>query len=165
LLSSLASLSFTARESLRNHLLECRESLGQDQSIETPESFESALLEAFNRHPSVEEFVALARRQLPTLENIIDPNTLTKIVAVIPRQLDVRISVQSAAFLLFGLFSPESERRKRFFLEDFSTREIYIAPKDKAGIMRELGYIGISREYLFPSLENTATQIKNSSFI
>ena len=164
LLSSLASLSDTVRESIKDHLLNCREKVGRNQNIQSQESFDSALLEAFNKDKSVKAFVALARRQLPTLEDSIDPDTLTKIVAVIPRQLDVRISVQSAAFLLFGLFSPESERRKRFFLEDFSTQEIYISPKNKAGILSELGYIGISREYLFPSLENTATQIKNSLF-
>ncbi len=160
-LSNLTYLSYEKKVAIREHLLECRE-LALSNNIEA--DFENEYVEEFNKSIDVKELIRLVRKDNQSIGDIIHPDDLTHIVAVLPRKLDERIIAQSGAFLVFGLFSPESEPDPnfRFFLQNFMPKEIYIAPKHKAGILNELNGLGIHEEALFPSLEKTASKIKGN---
>lgn len=160
LLSSLTMLDYQSKGALREAFLKSREQ-AQSDATETPEAFQRKFAELFFDDVTVCKIIS--KRPLCDLwEQVADPHDLSKIVTVVPRRLDKRIEAQRGAFLLFGLFSPESEKIDRFFLDEFERDEIYIAPKDKAKVRAELSVLGINESTLFPSLELTAKQIKTS---
>ena len=158
-LCCLSYLTFDTQQNIRKHLLDCYEKAKAE--TETPEDFDQSFVEEFNKHKSVQELIRLVRKDDASIGETIHPRTLAEIVTVLPRKLDARIASQSGAFLVFGLFSPESEKKgESFLLKNFETEEIYVAPRDKARILTELNGIGINEESLFPSLDKTATKIK-----
>ena len=157
-LCSLSNLTYDKKEEIRSHLLKCYEHA--KSHTESPEEFDRAFNGRFNEHRCVKELLRIVRKDDVSIGDAIHPRSLAEIVAVLPRKLDERIVSQSGAFLVYGLFNPESEKKESFLLESFKTEEIYIAPKNKARILDELNSIGINIESLFPSLERTATKIK-----
>lgn len=163
-LCNLSYLTFDTQQTIRKHLLDCYEQAKTE--TETPEEFDRSFSEKFNRHASVQELIRLVRRDDASIGEAIHPRTLAEIVTVLPRKLDERIASQSGAFLVFGLFSPESEEKdESFLLESFETEEIYVAPRDKARILAELNGIGINEETLFPGLDKTAAKIKSGQTV
>lgn len=169
-LCNLAYLPFEKKNSLRKHLLRCREDALRETTDGSEEDFNKAYVAKFNANSEIREILRLANRDNPSVGDTLHPDDLSQIVAVLPRKLDVRIASQSGAFLIFGLFNPEregifAERKRsrlptRHFLKNFDTYEIYVAPKNKNGILSELDSLGINEEALFPSLERTAAKIK-----
>lgn len=171
-LCNLAYLSFDQKEGLREHFLNCREEAQRRTSEGGEEDFQQEFFRMFNEGDYLTDLIRLAKRDNPSIRDQVHPDDLANIVSVLPRKLDVRISSQSGAFLIFGLFNPEREgpmgnrgvgEPKRHFFQGFSTREIYVAPKYKARILLDLSSLGISKETLFPSLQGTAERIKEGS--
>ncbi len=171
-LCNLAYLSFEQKKEIKTHLLRCRE-VAQDETSEgTEDEFNEVFFTKFNEGQCIEDLIRLAKRDNPGIRGRIQPDDLMQIVNVLPRKLDVRISSQSGAFLIFGLFNPEREASpvdggelepKRHFFQSFRTYEIYVAPKDKKRILTDLSSLGIFKEFLFPSLQGTAERIKQGT--
>lgn len=162
-LCNLSYMGFDAKSEIRDHLINSY----QDAKLkyEDPEDFKRVFVKSFNDNAAVKELLGFVKRDNPGVGNSIEPRSLVDIVAVFPRRLDPRISAQSGAFLVFGLFSPESTDTETFLLDRFDTEEIYISPKDKPRILSELNGIGINNESLFPSLQETASKIKLGNII
>ena len=168
-LCCLAYMTFDEKKFLRNHLLQCREDAQRETYEQTEEDFRQLFFEKFNEGACAKDLVRLVRAENRGVKDSIHPEDLMNIVSVVPRKLDVRISSQSGEFLIFGLFNPEREMSEsttrdpeptRHFLQGFERYEIYISPKYKASIIRDLNALGVSHETLFPSLEGTAKRIK-----
>jgi hypothetical protein len=168
-LCCLAYMTFDEKKVLKDHLLQCREDAQRETYEQTEEDFRQLFFEKFNKGACVQDLVRLVSAENRGVKDSIHPEDLMNIVSVVPRKLDVRISSQSGEFLIFGLFNPEREISEsttrdpeptRHFLQGFERYEIYISPKDKASIIRDLNALGISHETLFPSLEGTAKRIK-----
>ncbi|WP_223477730.1 FRG domain-containing protein [Oricola indica] len=158
-LCNLTYLDGDAKQEIRKHLLTCYEKAKTNTT--TPQALDDMFTKQFNNHPSVRELVRLVRKDNSSVGDSIRPRDLADIVMVLPRRLDKRIAAQSGAFLVYGLFNPESDETKfNFLFESFDTEELYISPKHKGGIMAELNSIGVNKETLFPSLERTADKIK-----
>lgn len=171
-LCNLAYLPYEHKEEIKSHLLRSREAAQGETSDGTEGEFNAAFFKKFNDGQCIQDLIRLTRKDNPGIKDTIHPDSLTHIVNVLPRKLDVRISSQSGAFLIFGLFNPEREASskvggslvpKRHFFQSFLTHEIYVAPKDKERILVDLRSLGISKEFLFPSLQGTAERIKQSS--
>lgn len=160
-LANLTFLDFQVKASIKAHLLECYEYCTKEAS--SAEEFQDMYVEKFNIHAGVRELSRLVEKDTRGASDLIHPDDLTNIESVLPRKLDERIASQSGAFMVFGLFSPESETIKRFFLERFNRKEVYVSPKDKGRVLADLRSIGISEETLFPSLERTAKIIRSNS--
>ncbi len=173
-LCNLTYLRYDQKQALKQHLINCREEALNETLGGSEQDFEASYVEKFNKGKYVEELLRLSKKDNPGTKSQVHPDELTKIVNVLPRKLDARISSQSGAFLIFGLFNPEREQfaagrskkngPKRHFLQDFSTREIYIAPRHKSRISKELRGLGISDEFLFPSLQETTKRIRHGMF-
>jgi len=164
-LSNLTYLSTETKSKIREHLLASREfSEANNLDSGSVEEIERVFVTEFNKNKEVKELIRLVKKDNQSTGDKIHPDDITYIVAVLPRKLDERIIAQSGAFLVFGLFSPESEPDPNFrhFLQRLMPKEIYISPKHKNGILNELNGIGIHEESLFPSLEKTANKIKRS---
>jgi len=160
ILCCLSYLDFETKGVLRNHWLYSHEQALRHSLEKSQSAFETAFLKEFNNHEAVAALIRQARKDNPSISDFLQPRVLADVLTVLPRKLDTRISAQSGAFLIFGLFSPESERITRHIFENFSTQEFYISPENKARILDELETIGISEETLFPALEKTAQKIK-----
>lgn len=158
LLSSLTFVEHSDKKMLRNAYLEAREK-AQVEYPEDPEKFVSEIKNGFYKSPLVCAFLG-RNPEVAKLWDEAHPDFLAEIVTVQPRRIDKRIEAQSGAFMLFGLFSPESEKRERFFLKDLVREEVYISPRDKAPLRKQLAVIGVEERHLFPSLELSAKEIK-----
>jgi hypothetical protein len=168
-LCCLAYMTFKEKQDLKDHLLRCREEAQRETYEQTEDDFRQLFFERFNKGACVQDLVRLVRAENRGVKDTIHPEDLMNIVSVVPRKLDVRISSQSGEFLIFGLFNPERELSEsttrdpepsRHFLQGFERYEIYISPKDKSSILKDLNALGVSHETLFPSLEGTAKRIK-----
>lgn len=169
LLCSLAYLTHDEKSGIKQHLERCYEEAMSETGFSGTEadyriSFERKFNDGSNS--PLENLKREWSKDTGSPPAQIDPNDLIYPVSVLPRKLDIRISSQSGAFLVFGLYSPEVEigtdnkEPKRHYLSKFERLEIYISPKHKERIIADLSRIGINEQTLFPSLQKTAERIK-----
>lgn len=104
----------------------------------------------------------LIRQERPHFMELIDPRDLYRVFVVEPRQSFERIRVQSSAFLISG-FHERFERtevlkwNQRIPTYDHYTLEI--PANAKTSILEELRLLNITREALFPSLDEAANAV------
>ena len=104
----------------------------------------------------------LIRQERPHFMERIDPRDLFRVFVVEPRQSFERVRVQSSAFLISG-FHERFERteilkwNQRIPTYDHYTLEI--PANAKTAILEELRLLNISREALFPGLDEAAKAI------
>ena len=104
----------------------------------------------------------LIRQERPHFMELIDPRDLYRVFVVEPRQSFERVRVQSSAFLISG-FHERFERteilkwNQRIPTYDHYTLEI--PANAKSTILEELKLLNITREALFPGLDEAAKAI------
>lgn len=104
----------------------------------------------------------LIRQEKPQFESRIDPRDLYRVFVVEPQQSFERIRVQSGAFLI-SAFHERFERSK--VLEYNAGIPIYdygrlVVPKEKKErILEELRLLNVTRETLFPGLDEAARSV------
>jgi hypothetical protein len=121
-----------------------------------PEKYAELIL-ALNKKPTMRRLVQFIKEEKPYFENVIDPSDLRRIVAVIPKKNNARISAQSGAFLIFGLNKEFNGATATNIVQN----RIDIFPESKRSILRALVSIGIDSNTVYPEMEKIASELKN----
>lgn len=110
----------------------------------------------------MQRLYGLIRQEQTTFEEKIDPRDFYRVFVVEPQQSFARIRAQSGAFLI----SAFHERFERSEVLDVNPgTPIYdhfmfdVPGKNKKQILHELNLLNITRESLFPSLDETAKSV------
>ena len=105
------------------------------------------------------------QREKPYFQNRLDARDFFSVFIVEPQQLSERLRVQSGAFLV-SAFHERFERteieRKISNIHVYAHYTLSIPHCCKKNILKDLQLINISRETLFPSLDESAKAITNS---
>jgi len=114
----------------------------------------------FNRHEEIERLLHDIRGDRPAFLPKIEPNDLSRIIAVRAKLENARIARQDGAFLLFGInvnkLSPAKIPDSWITCGNSSTR---ITFSNKHILKKELMSFGISEQSLFPELESQTKAI------
>jgi hypothetical protein len=98
------------------------------------------------------------------IRRAFDPDTpeSDKIAAIVAHEMDLRMTVQQAAFTIHGADAPPMEQLPR--ADEFLMR--FDIPADsKRVILGQLDLLGIRRSSLFPDPESLATDIRQMRFL
>lgn len=98
----------------------------------------------------------------PYFHDWIDVRDLYRVFVVEPQQSIERIRTQSGAFLVsvfHDQFEPSVAARKIRNLPIYDEHELRIPKENKADILDDLRRLGITRETLFPGLDESARAI------
>jgi len=107
----------------------------------------------FNHQPSIKRLIHLIREEKSFFEDKIIPKDLQKIICVKSKRSNSRISLQSGAFLLFGLNAELNETGNH----EINVKRIVV--KNKASILQELDLLNINESTVFPYIENSAKYV------
>ena len=139
--------------------------LGKYQ-IEIPKSLQRKdLLKVSQYRTAMRRLYQLIQEEKPNFEERIDIADFYRVVVVEPQQYSERVRVQSGAFLA-SAFHERFERDE--VLEVNSGIPVYahyrftIPSESKPTILEELQLMGITREVLFPSLDESARVVIDS---
>ena len=128
------------------------------QERELIQEYQSIYSKALNR------LYHLIRQEKPNFKKLIDPRDFFRVFVVEPQQAFERIRAQSGAFLI-SAFHERFERNK--VLEFNSEIPIYrhfmieVPKENKQGIIDELRLLNVTRETLYPGLDESANAITN----
>ena len=106
----------------------------------------------------------LIRLEKPDFEELLDPRDLFRVLVVEPQQSFERVRAQSGAFLV-SAFHERFERcevlkyNRDIPIYDHFT--LQVRKKDKQQILNELRVLNISRETLYPGLDEAAKAVTN----
>lgn len=114
-------------------------------------------VDEFNKNPIVDKLLHFIRSEKPYFRPIIKPEDLFNVVAVVPRIAHARIAAQNGAFLVYGLI--DIARPGTVAMNRFGFDYIRVKASCKDDILAELSNFGISRDTLFPEVENAAREI------
>ena len=106
----------------------------------------------------------LIRQEKPNFKKLIDPRDFFRVFVVEPQQAFERIRAQSGAFLISAFherfeqnkvleFNPEIPIYRHFMIE--------VPKESKQGIIDELRLLNVTRETLYPGLDESANAITN----
>ena len=118
-------------------------------------------------HPSdhataMQKLYQLIRSEKPTFDERIDPIDLYKVFIVEPPQFSDRIRVQSGAFLV-SAFHDQFERNEILQWNDrtpvYAHYQLTVPSKSKSDIIKDLSFLNITQETLFPGLDTSAKAI------
>ena len=115
---------------------------------------------AFER--AKERLLQLIMLERPYFPDWIDVRDLYRVFVVEPQQSIERIRTQSGAFLVsvfHDQFEAHVAARKIRNLPIYDEHELRIPKESKEGILRDLRTLGITRETLFPGLDESAKAI------
>ena len=127
--------------------------------------------EASARYSDIGRLWTFIRQEKPYfVESLIDPRDLFRIFIVHPRLLFDRVRAQSGAFLVsayhksFDFESDEIHERNTRYRRDnhdvpYNYYRMTVESGAKQSILKELQSLSISRETLFPELEESARAI------
>jgi len=122
-----------------------------------PDAKRWASIQEFNVNPEVNRLIHFIRGEKPFFQPLINPVDLCNVVAVSPRRTHARIAAQNGAFLLYGLI--HVARPGEGFMTNLTFSTIDVDHTSKQQIVRELDALGVSRDTLFPEIENVALEI------
>ena len=115
---------------------------------------------------SMRRLLGLIRQEKPKFEAVVDPRDLFKVFVVEPQQSFERIRAQSGAFLV----SAFHERFERSWVlrwnERISTYHHYVLEvpaTETEAILSDLNLMGVTREAMFPSLDEAARAITDEA--
>ena len=112
---------------------------------------------------SLEHLYQLIREEKPSFAERIDSRDFLRIFVVEPQRSFERLRAQSGAFLLSAFHDRYEEKSIRKWNSDIPLDHHYVLSvpaRAKEGIRNELSMADITRENLFPSLEETARAIR-----
>ena len=101
-------------------------------------------------------------REKPHFKERIDPRDLYKVFVVEPEQYLERVRAQSAAFLVSAFhqrFEPSHVLAWNRDIPIYGHHKFRIPAKAKSNLLRELELLGVTRESLFPGLEEAAQAV------
>ena len=111
---------------------------------------------------AMRRLVWLIRQEKPNFEAVVDPRDLFKVFLVEPQRSFERIRAQSGAFLV----SAFHERFERSWMLRWNERiptyhhyVLEVPATERQAILADLGLLGVTREAMFPSLDETARAI------
>ena len=123
-------------------------------------------------HPSdhltaMQNLYQLIRLEKPTFDERLNPRDLYKVFAVDPSLLSERIRAQSGAFLV-SAFHDRFERNEILRWNDrtpvYAHYRLTIPSRCKSDITKDLSFLNITRETLFPGLDTSAQEITDLYF-
>ena len=107
----------------------------------------------------------LINREKPYFEERISVGDLFRVIAIEPQQTSDRIRVQSGAFLA-SAYHQRFEREEILRLNDripvYAHYPLTVPAENKESIVRELRLLNITRETLFPGLDESARAITDT---
>lgn len=112
--------------------------------------------ELINEHKDLISLTHFVRDEKPGFRNVINIDDLEKVLCVIPKSNNRRITNQQGAFLLFGI--KENKIQPADCL--IPKAKIIVSKDAKKQIIKELETLGINKSFLFPELEKQAEYIK-----
>ncbi|MEI6347504.1 MAG: FRG domain-containing protein [Bacteroidota bacterium] len=116
----------------------------------------------FNKDKGL-KFLHLIKEEKPYFLDIIEPKDFNQILLVKPINNNERIKRQQGLFFLYGINKSINNPAKNNYIFKDKNKEIkfIIEATKKKEIIDELDAIGISRDTLFPEIENGAEYIKS----
>ena len=108
----------------------------------------------------------LVRQEKPHFENRIDPRDFYRVFVVEPQQSFERIRAQSGAFLISAFherFERGEVRRWNSEIPIYRHIALEVPEESKQDISAELSLLNITRETLFPGLDEAAKAITNAN--
>jgi hypothetical protein len=116
--------------------------------------------DAFNKEENVGKLLWEIKREKPIFYDIINPKDINSIIPVKVKKNNARIKIQDGLFLLFG--EGLNKTKLKIYPEWLisNTNKLFIDKNSKNKIRKQLEEINISKDTLFPELENTAAMIK-----
>ena len=116
--------------------------------------------ESFNKNDEIGRLLHDIKRDKPAFRPIIDRKDLEKVIAVITRLDNARISRQEGAFLLFGMQGDKLTPAlipSNWLVCGHNEKRIIFSNKHR--IKKELSSFGVSEQTLFPELDSQAKAI------
>ncbi len=113
---------------------------------------------------ALEHLYQLIREEKPSFSERIDPRDFLRVFVVEPQRSFERLRAQSGAFLLSAFHDRYEEMFVRKWYSNIPMYPHYVLSvpaRAKEGIRDELSMANITRENLFPSLEETAKAIRD----
>ena len=113
---------------------------------------------------ALEHLYQLVQEEKPSFAERIDPRDFLRVFVVEPQRSFERLRAQSGAFLLSAFHDRYEEKSIRKWNSDIPMYHHYVLSvpaKAKEGIRDELSLANITRENLFPSLDETARAIRS----
>ena len=130
---------------------------GEDSVSEDPEfPIQSLYDEALRR------LYHYIRQEKPQFEKLIDPRHFLQVFVVEPKQSFERIRAQKGAFLISAFherFEQEQVKARVKNVPIYEHETIVVPARAKAHILRELNLLSLTRENLYPSLDEVADRI------
>lgn len=112
--------------------------------------------DAFNISPSVLQLLHHIKSEKGYFDGRIEPEHIGSILCVKAKRNNIRIKSQHGAFLLFG----HGAKMPAEGIDGISVRRVTI--KNKSEILNRLNSININSSTIYPSMENSAIQIKDA---
>ena len=115
-----------------------------------------------NYRTALEHLYQLIQEEKPSFAERIDPRDFLRVFVVEPQRSFERLRAQSGAFLLSAFHNRYEEKNIKEWNSNIPMYHHYalsVPAKAKKGIRDELSMADITRENLFPSLEETARAI------
>lgn len=106
---------------------------------------------------------AVIREEKPYYEPRIDPRHLFSVFVVEPEQSLARIRAQAGAFLVSAFherFEPDEILRWNLETPVYAHCVLSVAAREKPGLLSDLRRLGVTRETLFPGLDEAAKAIE-----
>ena len=122
-------------------------------------------LDNFNQSDAMRQLYQMIREEKPFFEERIDLGDLFRVFVIEPQLASERIRAQSGAFLA-SAFHQRFEREQIADLNPgtpvYAHYTLTVPADSKQSILRELRLLNITRETLFPSLDESARAITDS---
>ncbi len=151
--------------SVLTNLAKCK--ISEQCSASTPS------MEDFNKQLDIARLCEQVKVEKPHFLPSIQPDTLSSLIFVKPKNGNQRIANQMGAFLLFGLGVKQVKvgddtgetslltKSKHMEVPVEWIKKKLIIPKDKKpDILKELALLGITESYIYPGMEQYAKELK-----
>lgn len=112
---------------------------------------------------AMERLYHLIRQEKPHFQDKIEPKDLFRVFIVVPQRSFERVQAQSGSFLISAFherFEPPEVLKWNDETPIFDHYALDVADKDKDPIIEELSLLNITRETLFPGLDEAAKAVK-----
>ena len=107
----------------------------------------------------MERLYSLIRQEKPHFQRMIDPRDLLRVFIVEPARSFERIRAQSGAFLLSAFherFEPTEIEGWNSGIQSYDHYRLKVSHEDKHRVIDELELLGVTRETLFPGVDEAA---------
>ena len=137
-------------------------SLADQQLLLTDGNEHPLIVSATKFSEAMDRLYHLIRQEKPHFQKQIDPRDLFRVFVVEPQQSFERIQAQSGAFLISAFherFEPDKILEWNGGIPIYDHYALEVPHKDKEDIMKELSLLNITRETLFPGIDEDAKAV------